>query len=178
MTASSPTLKYDLPRNKEQAAKKLASILNIPAHKVVGDADQIVRAMTGTILYRQLNRLDRISAMSHIRKLSHLPLQNELTTKCLDSGINHQWAVWSMTNEELASALQMHNEFNRWSSLLGGNPGAYGVGGSVWSIVKQGASNGNIAVLTASLMLMGIHEFSYNETQKYSNELENRKVLR
>ena len=83
-----------------------------------------------------------------------------------------------MVNEELQSAVDFHNDINRISSVIRGNPGAYGIGGAAWSIIKQGASTGNIAVLAASIALIGIHEFSYSETQKYSAELDRRKTLK
>jgi len=177
MNTKQVNLRYSLPNNSNEAIKYLANILKIPSHKLVGDNDKIVIAMSGAILYRHLNRLDKMSVMKMIQNLSHPQLQNELRVKCLDPFVNPQWAEWSLTNEELKEVLDFHNQLNRWSSLLGANPGAYGVGGSVWSIVKQGASTGNKTVLIASLILMGIHEFSYNETQKYSNELERRKII-
>jgi len=74
--------------------------------------------------------------------------------------------------------LGFHNELNRLSSLVGGNPGGYGIGASVWSLIKQGKSTKNIAVLVTSLVIMGLHEFSYSETKKYSTELERRKGIR
>ncbi|MBH0059477.1 hypothetical protein I6F65_21330 [Pseudoalteromonas sp. SWXJZ94C] len=157
--------------------RKLAEILAVPTHKLVGDEDQIVMTMSGVILYRHLNRLDKISVMGMIQDLSYPQLRNELRVKCLDSLVNPQWAEWSLTNEELKEALDFHNQLNRWSSLLGGNPGVYGVAGSVWIIIKQGASTKNVTVLVASVILFGVHEFSYSELQKYSNELERRKVL-
>mgnify|MGYP006999714719 CR=1 FL=1 len=170
-------MRYSLPKNSSEAMRKLAEILKVPTHKLIGDKDQIVMTMSGVILYRQLNRLDKMSVMRMIQDLSYPQLQNELRVKCLDSVVKPQWAEWSLTNEELKEVLDFHNQLNRWSSLLGANPGAYGVGGSVWSIAKQGASTGNVTVLIASLILIGAHEFSYSETQKYSNELERRKVL-
>lgn len=177
MNTNKVNLRYSLPNNATEAMKKLAKLLKVPTHKLIGDKEKIVVTMSGVILYRHLNRLDRMSVMKMIQGLSHPQLQNELRVKCLDPLINPQWAEWSLTNEELKEVLDFHNQLNRWSSLLGANPGAYGVGGSIWSIAKQGASTGNVAVLMASLILIGVHEFSFNETQKYSNELERRKVL-
>jgi hypothetical protein len=177
MSTNEVKSRYSLPNNATEALKSLAEVLKIPTHKLIGDKERIVITMSGVILYRHLNRRDKMSVMQMIQDLSHPPLQNELRVKCLDSIVNPKWAEWSLTNEELKEVLDFHNEFNRWSSLLGANPGAYGVGGSVWSIAKTGASKGNVVVLIASLMLIGVHEFSFKETQKYSNELERRKVL-
>ncbi|WP_394201588.1 hypothetical protein [Shewanella waksmanii] len=177
MNANNIKERYSLPSNPSEAMMQLAKVLKTPFHKLVGNKEKIVLTMSGVILYRHLNRLDKLLVMKMIHELSHPPLRNELIIKCLDPLINPPWAEWSLTNSELKAVLSFHNQLNRWSSILGANPGAYGIGGSVWSIAKQGASTGNVAVLLASIVLIGIHEFSYSETQKYANELERRKVL-
>lgn len=168
-------LSYQLPKNAAEAAAALGAVLGVPAHKIRGDADQIVLAMSGTILYRHLDRHERHTVMQQIHNLSSGLLKEALIAKCVAPLVNPKWAEWSLTNQELEDVLRFHNSLNRWSSVLGANPGAYGVGGSVWSIIKQGAKTGNVAVLAASLILMGIHEFSHSETQKYSAEIERRK---
>lgn len=170
-------VRYTLPKNNSEAKQKLAEVLKIPLNKLIGDEATIIAAMSGTILYRHLTRLEKMAAMEKIKSLSYPQLQDILVTKCLDPFVNPQWAEWSLTNEELKEVLKFHNQFNRWSSLLGANPGAYGVGGSVWSIIDKGVSKGNLAVLVASLILIGLHEFSYNETMKYSEELQRRTIL-
>ncbi|MCJ8350953.1 hypothetical protein [Moritella sp.] len=178
MTQDNISLRYALPSNNIDAMKKLAVILNIMPHKLVGDENEIVTAMIGCILYRHLDRFDQMSVMKKVIGLSHGPLKSVLQVKCLDSKVNPQWAEWSLTNEELTEILGFHNELNRLSSLVGGNPGGYGIGASVWSLIKQGKSTKNIAVLVTSLVIMGLHEFSYSETKKYSAELERRKGIR
>lgn len=150
-------------------------ILNIPQHLVQGDPVKVSQAMSGTIMYRQLDRIARQQAMAIVHSLSRGPLKSCLITRCTDVLVNPQWGEWSLTTEELTEILIFHNDFNRWSSILGANPGAYGAGGPAWSIIKQGVSSGNIAVLIASIALVEIHEFSYSEMQKYTAELERRK---
>ncbi|WP_018694161.1 hypothetical protein [Algicola sagamiensis] len=177
MNKISVSVRYSLPKNKKEAMNQLAKILKVPTHKLNGDEEKIVIAMSGTILYRHLDRLNKMSVIQKIQDLSDLDLAVDLRIKCLDSLVKPQWAEWSLTNDELKEVLDFHNQLNRWSSILGANPGAYGVGGAAWDIVKNGASTGNIGVLIASIVIIGVHEFSYNETQKYSNELERRKVL-
>ncbi|TAA41029.1 hypothetical protein [Corallincola spongiicola] len=169
--------RYNLPQNDTEAINKLAKVLDLPSHYIHGDNNKIAIALAGAIMYRQLPRLEKITVMQSIAALSYRPLVGQLVAKCTDPMLQPQWGEWSMTNQELEEVLLLHNSFNRWSSILGANPGAYGVGGSVWSIVKQGAGKGNIIVLVASLALIGIHEFSYQETQRYSAELERRKHL-
>lgn len=168
---------YQLPKTDNDAMRYLADILDIPMHYLNGDGSKIVAAMAGTVLYRHLDQRGKVGVMTAIRQLKYGPLQSRLVGKCTDSIVNAQWAEWSLTSEELEGILHYHNEFNRWSSILGANPGAYGVGASVWGIIQQGLTKGNLIVLSVSFILIGIHEFSYQETQKYSKELERRKTF-
>ena len=168
---SNSPLPYNLPKNEREALNYLAKILNVPARHVKGDAVKISKALAGTLMYRQLDRIKRREVIQSIHSLQNGHLKSILFVKCTDVLVNPQWGEWSLTNEELTKLLSFHNALNRWSSLLGANPGAYGIGGSAWSIIKQGAGTGNIVVLICSIALMGVHEFSYRETQKYSNEL-------
>jgi hypothetical protein len=166
--------RYNLPKNNTEAVRYLSNILNIPLHLAQGDASKISLAMAGTIMYRQLDRQSRQQAMLSIHQLEHNQLKSSLISKCTDALINPQWAEWSLTNEELAELLKFHNQFNRWSSIVGANPGLYGTAGSAWMIIKNGASSENLATLIASIALVGVHELSHYETHKYSNELERR----
>ncbi len=175
MTNFVKQLKYELPKSNTEALFKLASVLDIPKHHIQGDHLLIAQSMAGTILYRSLDNQSKQQVMRLISRLSSGHLKSRLIAKCTDVLVNPQWGEWSLTTSELKEVLQLHNDFNRWSSLLGANPGAYGVGGSAWSIIKQGASTGNVVVLIVSIALIGIHEFSYKETQKYAGELERRK---
>ena len=167
---STSSLPYNLPKNEKEALHYLAKILNIPAHHLKGDTVKISKAMAGTLMYRQLDRIKRMEVIQLIHSLQNNHLKSILIVKCTDVLVNPQWGEWSLTKEELTKLLSFHNNLNRWSSLLGANPGAYGIGGSAWSIIKQGTGKGNIIVLIGSIALMGIHEFSYKESQKYSNE--------
>ncbi|MBV1870956.1 MAG: hypothetical protein KUG83_00260 [Gammaproteobacteria bacterium] len=156
---------------------ELAKVLDLPKSSLHGNPDLIVASMAGTILYRHLNRLDRVNVIQTIKMLASFELQSELISRCLDVLINPQWGEWSLKNNELNSIVEFHDDLNRWSGVMGGNPGAYGVAGASWSIIKQGAFTGNMAVLAASVILVGIHEFSYQETQRYTKEIERRKTL-
>ena len=175
MTNFVKNLNYELPRSNIDALNKLAIVLNIPKHHIQGDPILIAQSMAGTILYRSLDRPSKQQVMRLITQLSSGHLKSILITRCTDVLVNPQWGEWSLTTSELKELLQFHNRFNRFSSIIGGNPGAYGVSGSAWSIIKQGASAGNTVVLIVSIALIGIHEFSYRETQKYTSELERRK---
>lgn len=138
MNLSHVEARYSLPKRKSDAVKVLSSILEIPTHKLTGNQEAILIAMAGTIMYRHLNRLDKIAVMKSIESLSNPYLQEDLRGKCVLPTANPKWAAWSLTTSELEDVLKFHDQFNRWSSVLGANPGAYGVSGSVWSIAKQG----------------------------------------
>ncbi|WP_394146457.1 hypothetical protein [Vibrio atypicus] len=167
-------LPYKLPSNEADAVRSLAKVLNVPLHLIQGDTVKISQAMSGTIMYRQLDRLEKQQVMMAIHALGNGLLKSNLIARCTDVLVNPQWGEWSLTNEELTAILKFHNDFNRWSSIIGANPGAYGTAGAAWSIIKKGISSGNLAVLIASIALVGIHEFSYREMQKYTAEQERR----
>jgi hypothetical protein len=40
-------MRYSLPKNSSEAMRKLAEILKVPTHKLIGDKDQIVMTMSG-----------------------------------------------------------------------------------------------------------------------------------
>ncbi len=95
-----------------------------------GDSLKISKAMSGTLMYRQLDRLKRREVMQSIHELQNGHLKSILIMRCTDVLVNPQWWEWTLTKEELNKLLSFHNDLNRWSSLLGANPGAYGIGGS------------------------------------------------
>lgn len=175
MSDFSKRLPYLLPKSENEALVQLGQVLRMQTEKLKGEPRTVIIALSGTILYRHLDRLNKSSVLELIHALGHGPLKEELITKCVDSLINAQWTEWSLTTQKLEEIINFHNTANRISGTLGANPGAYGVGGSAWSIIKQGASKGNIAVLAASIAIMGLHEFSYRETQRYTIELDRRK---
>ena len=84
MNKNKVSLRYSLPNNATEAMKKLVQVLKVPSHKLVGENDKIVLAMSGVILYRHLDRLDKMSVMKMIEALSYPQLVNELRVKCLD----------------------------------------------------------------------------------------------
>ncbi|TOP51504.1 hypothetical protein CGH16_23385, partial [Vibrio parahaemolyticus] len=92
-------LPYKLPSNQADALKSLAKILNIPLHLVQGDPVKVSQAMSGTIMYRQLDRNARQQVMAIIHGLSSGPLKSCLITRCTDVLVNPQWGEWSLTTE-------------------------------------------------------------------------------
>ena len=124
MTNFSKQLKYELPKSNKEALYMLASVLNIPKHHIQGNSVLIAQSMAGTILYRSLDGQSKQQVMRLISRLSSGHLKSGLIAKCTDVLVNPQWGEWSLTTSELKEVLQFHNDFNRWSSLLGANPGA------------------------------------------------------
>lgn len=92
MAARLEKLPYQLPKNAAEAAAALSVVLGIPAHKIHGNADQMVVAMSGTILYRHLDRHERYTVMQEIHNLSSGPLKEALIAKCVAPLVNPKWA--------------------------------------------------------------------------------------
>ena len=61
-----------------EALPVLAKTLGIAEHKLQGDSNRIAASMTGTILYRHLDRNDRYSVMQMINSLGSGQLKSEL----------------------------------------------------------------------------------------------------
>lgn len=169
---------YIFPQKTKASLLFLSEILNIPASKVAKGSDAHLEAMCGTILYRHLNQPQRDNIMALMYSLGDRELTGMLIGRVLNATfINPHWHKWSLSYEEIVRALKGHNQFNRLSSLLGANPGAYGLGAAAWSIWKARGVTAiarNIWVAAACVILIGLHEFSNSETNKLNQELSRR----
>ena len=101
---------------------ELAKVLDLPKSSLHGNPDFIVASMAGTILYRHLNRLDRVNVIQAIKMLASLELQSELISRCLDVLINPQWGEWSLKNNELNSIVEFHDDHQSMVRCSGGEP--------------------------------------------------------
>lgn len=171
-------LPYETPESQKEAALMLADIIDIPEGVVPKDADynQVVAAMAGLVLYRHLDTHQKREVMQTIDqfKNSHRPFYGQLQGKVALVIAQPRWERWSLTNEELEEIVAFHRSFGRFSTVAGINPGAYGVGASVWQMIAQGATKGNVVGFAASAILVGIGEASHSTSEAAYRELESR----
>lgn len=170
---------YETPESKRDAAFKLADIIGISKALIPKDTDynDVVAALAGVILYRHLDGVHRREVMQAIQKFrtSHRPFCGQMENKVTNVLVQARWEKWSLTNKELEGIVEAHRKFGRFSGIVGANPGAYGVGAATWSIIKQGATRGNIIGFTISVILVGIGEASYREGESANAELKGRR---
>jgi hypothetical protein len=170
---------YETPQIKREAALKLADVIGIPRVLVPLDTDynHVVAALAGIILYRHLNGVQRREVMAAVHRFStsHRPFCGQMENKITNVLVQARWEKWSLTSKELEGIVEAHREFGRFSTMIGGHPGAYGVGAATWSIIKQGATRGNIIGFTVSVILVGVGEASYREGESANTELQSRR---
>ncbi|PAU79800.1 hypothetical protein CK501_11400 [Halovibrio salipaludis] len=65
--------------------------------------------------------------------------------------------------------MSFHGKVAYVDRTIGLNPGALGVGGSAWQIIKQGATKGNVGGLVLSIVLFGVQQAS-SETRQHALE--------
>lgn len=101
-------LPYYLPTDTQGQLRVLAKLLDLPPATVEQSGEAGVEAMTATILYRHLDRRQRIKAMEKIKSLPDRALVSKLVRITLDTAfVNPQWGLWSLTNEELQRRSQV-----------------------------------------------------------------------
>ena len=94
------------------------------------------------ILYRHLNRQQRIEAMTTIRFVQNKALMGTLITKTLDTTfVNPQWGVWSLNTQELQNDIEFHSSIDSLAGYVG--VGASVLGGkdfikNIWSQKRMG----------------------------------------
>lgn len=169
------SLPYNLPKNTKSQLEKLASITSIPRNLLVGAGETEVQAIAAMILYRHMDRLQRIEALALIRSISNKALLGAVLEKALDTTfVNSQWGIWSLSNEELLSDISFHESIDSFGGYVG--IGASIVSGKdiikdIWSLKKVGKKHWTLIVIWGCIV------FNKTELQKAKSELNNRQTL-
>lgn len=162
---------YKLPKNENEKIVILSRILDIPLHLSKNFESHAVEAMCATILYRHLDRLDRLTAMKIIRSTGNPILSERLAQKAVDTLINPQWHIWSLTNDELKSDIAFHKKFDQIANMLGYSVSALGAKDLAKSVLNQkrlGKKGWTTLVIWATV------HFNNKELRKGENEMANR----
>lgn len=168
-------LPYQLPITVEGQLKRLGKIAGIPNNLLVGGGEKEVEAIANMIMYRHLNRVERMNAMKSFHAVKKRALLGELVNNALDTAfVNPQWGIWSLTNSELEADIKFHNAIMMVS-------GAAGVGLSFSSAadfykqVRKKRSLGTRGWVTA--VIYGALIFNAIELSKANKEKDNRTTL-
>jgi len=127
------------------------------------------------ILYRHLDRIQRIEAMKLIRSLSSRALMGHIITKTLDTTfINPQWGIWSLSNKELLKDVNFHSNLDSFASYVG--IGSSMLAGKdlikeIWSMKKMGKKHWVLIVIWGGVV------FNKVELNKAQSELSHRQSL-
>jgi len=169
-------LPYILPNNRKEQLKVLSKIVGIPISFVENGGEKEVNALCGAILYRHLDRHQRIEALSLIRDLSNKPLLGKLITVAIEpTYVNINWGIWSFTREELLSDKNFHSQVDNLASYIG--IGSSMISGKdlitkVWKEKKL--TKGGIV----TLVIWGSVLFNKSELSKVNNEIQRRSSVR
>ncbi|MBR9827041.1 MAG: hypothetical protein GYB41_00070 [Oceanospirillales bacterium] len=139
-TLSIKDIPYQVPQDTKGQLAYLASILRIDKSKAISSGEPGLNAMISVLVYRHLDRNQRIVAVRSIRKLSSIPdspglyhLPNSLTateSRSLEQALIHRvldttfvnnqwWGLWALTTEELKSDLDFHGIVNDAGGSIG-----------------------------------------------------------
>lgn len=170
-------LPYILPTNLPEQLRLLAKITGIPFSFVRDGGQLTLEAISGVILYRHLNRIQKIEAMSLIREVGkkNKPLEGQLVNLILNISVNPQWGIWSLSNKELLNDHQFHNIINDYAGFIGLTASAVGaktIIERVWQSKKM--TKGGVA----TLVLWGALYFNNSELGKASKEIAHRSQLK
>lgn len=167
---------YGLPESTQEQANLLAEIMGLPSELLEDASQEDVEAMAAAILYRHLDRNDRMDAMEVIRSVDSEELQGKLIEKLLDATfVNPQWGIWSLTNQELKSDQKVHQTIADIAAFVGLSASALGFKDIIreaWEDKKLG--KGGIAMLA----IYGVMAFNNMELNKTNTELERRSTLK
>ena len=167
-------LPYHIPTSTNEQLKFLAKITDIPANLIQNGGVKEVEAIASVILYRHMNRHQRIEAMTLIRSVSNRALMGTLITKVLDTTyVNPQWGVWSLSTNELESDINFHTAISDYAGYIG--VGASALSGKdlvkeVWSLKKLGRRHWLLLVIWGSVY------FNSRELNKAKKELNRRQT--
>lgn len=113
-------LPYTFPKTTQGQLDLLADVLEIPRYMVKDGDEAMLDAMVGTILYRHLDRHQKMFAMKSIRELESRPLMGQLVNKATTPAlVNPKWGMWSLTNDELLSFQGNMQGFDDFASKVG-----------------------------------------------------------
>jgi hypothetical protein len=171
----SNSVPYTLPRKPKSQLQFLAKVTSIPRNLLTNAGTPEIEALSAMILYRHLNRQQRIEAMTMIRAVQNKALMGTLISKTLDTTfVNPQWGVWSLNTQELQSDIEFHSSIDSVAGYVG--VGASALGGkdfikNIWSQKRMGKQH------WIMLVIWGCVYINKKELKKAQTELNNRTTI-
>jgi len=170
------SLPYQLPKSTANKISHLAKITLIPPSLLKGAGEPELEAISAMILYRHMDRLQRVEAMSLIRSVSNRALMGHILSKTLDTTfINPQWGIWSLSNKELLNDINFHAKFDSFASYVGVSASVLGSKDmikDIWQTKKIGKKHWVLIVIWGSIA------FNKSELNKAQKELNHRQSMK
>ena len=176
-------LPYILPKNAQESSVRLATILDIKAAYVANADQALVEMLAGTILYRHLDRLQKMDIMDKIQKSGRYPLAGILTSRVVDVElVNSRWGVWSLSNDELIESVEFAEMLDRWSGLIGWGANISSISSFAKKVYSNSPETPRQAALfrlhaMVTLIIWGSILYNKNEIKRLNDELKNRSTL-
>jgi len=126
-------LPYTIPSSVNEQISRLSKTIGLPEGLMKGKGLQGVHILCGVIIYRHLDRHQKPQVMALIRNLNDPRAVGFLVGKVVDTIVNPNWGLWSLTNKELEAKRSFHSALDNIMTTLGAGASV----SSVTSIAKS-----------------------------------------
>jgi hypothetical protein len=166
-------LPYPKPLHPQMAVIELSKVIGVPVnYKLIND-EEYIKILSGIILYRRLNSIEKQDVMARIYRLDDRGLQSKLIGKILNVTVQPLWGMWSLSNKEIEEYLSLNKKVLDMFTVLGVNPGAVGVIQGTWDLIKTKGKGGGL-MIAVSLIMLGLNQAISDETNALQAEKEKR----
>jgi hypothetical protein len=166
-------LPYEKPVHPQMAVIELSKRIGVPVnYKLINDKEYL-KTLSGIILYRHLNSLEKRDVMERIYRLDDRALQANLIGKITNVIVQPLWGIWSLSDKELREYLSLNKKILDVFTIAGINAGAVGVGQGIWKAIKTGGKSGGFMIFV-SLIMLGINYGTSLEADALQGELDRR----
>lgn len=100
---------YGIVDGNKAAIKYLGDLLQVRPEILKYAGQHELQAMFLTVMYRHLDRMQKMKAMEFIYSLSNKRLTAHLVMKITDFMVNPNWAMWAKTTQELENDKRFHD---------------------------------------------------------------------
>jgi hypothetical protein len=158
-----------------QIITKLSQIVGISPHILKGAGQDGIDALVGTIMYRHLDRIQKMNVMSIVTNLQNGLAVQALRGKITDILVQPDWGLWSLSNDELIQKKELHAIIDQYATWLGVGISVSSIKGifsDLWK--KRSFSKMNLAYVVILISLLGSKE----TLNSINSELDNRSSLK
>ena len=163
---------YGIVDGNKAAIKYLGDLLQVRP-EILKDAGQHeLQAMCLTVMYRHLDRMQKMKAMEFLYSLPNKRLTAHLVMKITDFMVNPNWAMWAKTTQELENDKRFHEYIDNLTGGIGVETGSAIFG---YKILKEIKKTGAVSKKsTLALVVVGLLYISSTALKNNVAELERR----